>query len=158
MNSPMPPPPSGPQTPPPSYNSAPPAAPKRAKWPWFLGGCLILVLIIGAVVVGLGWFAVKQVSNTMTNAINNVPAVQENFGNVTDIGVDLGAISEAKKRGEKDIIYVTITGSKGKGRIVLKTDEATKRFSKVTLELPDGQTLDIDPTIIDKAIGGQLPR
>lgn len=123
----------------------PPAAPekKRKLWPWFLGGCLVLILLGVAAVVGLGYFGMKAVSAGGKEIVAQVPAVQEHFGAVTDAGMDFGAMMEAGQTG-KSVVIFNITGEKGEGRLVIETDQATQAFKSATLTLPSGETVEVD--------------
>jgi hypothetical protein len=44
----------------------------------------------------------------------------------------------------KSVVIFNITGEKGKGRLVIETDQATQAFKSATLTLPSGETLEVD--------------
>ena len=117
--------------------------PKRKLWPWFLGGCLVLILLGVGAVVGLGYFGMKAVSAGGKEIVAQVPAVQEHFGAVTDAGMDFGAMMEAGQTG-KSVVIFNITGEKGEGRLIIETDQATQAFKSATLTLPSGETVEVD--------------
>jgi hypothetical protein len=123
----------------------PPAAPekKRKLWPWFLGGCLTLIVLGGLAVAAMFYFGAKAVSAGGKEIVAQVPAVQEHFGAVTDAGMDFGAMMEASQAGRSVMIF-NITGEKGEGRLVIETDQATQAFKSATLTLPSGETLEVD--------------
>lgn len=123
----------------------PPAAPekKRKLWPWFLGGCLTLIVLGGLAVAAMFYFGAKAVSAGGKEIVGQVPAVQEHFGAVTDAGMDFGAMMEAGQSG-KSVVIFNITGEKGEGRLVIETDQATQAFKSATLTLPSGETVEVD--------------
>ncbi|MCZ8061629.1 hypothetical protein [Silanimonas sp.] len=130
MNTPFPPPPAAPEK-------------KRKLWPWFLGGCLTLIVLGGLAVAAMFYFGAKAVSAGGKEIVAQVPAVQEHFGAVTDAGMDFGAMMEASQAGRSVMIF-NITGEKGEGRLVIETDQATQAFKSATLTLPSGETLEVD--------------
>lgn len=136
MNTPFPPPPAN-------------DPPKRKLWPWFLGGCLVLILLAGAAVVGLGYFGMQAMGSATKDVVASVPAVQEHFGTVTDAGMDFGAMMEAGQAG-KSVVIFNITGEKGTGRIVVETDQATQQFKSATLTLPNGESLELDAETLQR--------
>jgi hypothetical protein len=125
--------------PPPPANDKP----KRKLWPWFLGGCLTLLVVGGLAVAAMFYFGAKAVSAGGKEIVAQVPAVQEHFGAVTDAGMDFGAMMEAGQTG-KSVVIFNITGEKGEGRLVIETDQATQAFKSATLTLPSGETVEVD--------------
>ena len=143
MNTPFPPPPAAPEK-------------KRKLWPWFLGGCLVLVLIAVAAVAGLGYFGLKAMGSATKEIVASVPAVQEHFGAVTDAGMDFAAMGSSP-----GAMVFKITGEKGEGRLTIQMDQATQQFQSATLTLPNGEVHELDATTLDqlKALQqGQLPQ
>jgi len=49
-------------------------AKKSNVWVWILGGCLGIILIIGIVIAGLGWWAARKVKNVIKE---NQPKLEE---------------------------------------------------------------------------------
>lgn len=147
MNTPYPPPP------------AAPAKPQRKLWPWFLGGCLLL-LLIGAVAIGaVLYFGAKAISAGTKELVGNVPAVREHFGAVSEAGLDLGAMTEAGQAGQSIMVF-RIAGEKGEGRLSIQLDPATQAFQSATLTLPNGEVHELDKKTLDqlKALQqGRLP-
>jgi hypothetical protein len=51
---------------------------KSSPWPWIVGGCLLIVIIIMAAIFGLGWWGARKLkteiekSQTIENVKNNV--------------------------------------------------------------------------------------
>jgi hypothetical protein len=117
--------------------------PKRKLWPWFLGGCLTLIVLGVAAFVGLGYFGMKAMGTATKDMVASVPAVQEHFGTITDAGMDMGAIMEAGQTG-KSVLAFTITGDKGDGRLVIEMDQTTQQFKSATLTLPSGEAMELD--------------
>lgn len=136
--------------PPPSANEKP----KRKLWPWFLGGCLVLILLAVAAFVGLGYFGMKAMGSATKEMVASVPVVQEHFGTVTDAGMDMGAIMEAGQTG-KSVLAFTITGDKGEGRLVIEMDQATQQFKAATLTLPNGEAMELDAATLQQLQGLQ---
>jgi hypothetical protein len=136
--------------PPPSANEKP----KRKLWPWFLGGCLVLILLGVAAFVGLGYFGMKAMGTATKDMVASVPAVQEHFGTITDAGMDMGAIMEAGQTG-KSVLAFTITGDKGDGRLVIEMDQATQQFKSATLTLPNGEAMELDVATLQQLQGLQ---
>jgi hypothetical protein len=143
MNTPFPPPPAAPEK-------------KRKLWPWFLGGCLLLILLAVGAFVAVGYFGLKALGTATKDVIANVPAVQEHFGAVSDAGMDFGAMSAS---GGSAMVF-KITGEKGEGRLSIQLDPATQQFKSATLTLPNGDVHEIDQTTLEqlKALQqGQMP-
>lgn len=143
MNTPFPPPPANDK-------------PKRTLWPWFLGGCLVLVLIAVAAVAGLGYFGMKAMGSAAKDMVASVPAVQEHFGAVTDAGMDFAAMGASPGS-----MVFKITGEKGEGRLDIRMNQATQEFESATLTLPNGEVHELDASALDqlKALqAGQLPQ
>ena len=141
MNTPYPPPPAN-------------DPPKRKLWPWFLGGCLVLILLGVGAVVGLGYFGMKAVGSATQEMVASVPVVQEHFGAVTDAGMDMGAMMEAGQAG-KSVVVFNITGEKGEGRLVIETDQTTQEFKSATLTLPSGEAVELDAATLRQLQGLQ---
>ena len=127
MNSPLPPP-------------APPAPKKRAIWPWVLGGCLTLVLLGAVGLVAVGWFGLKALGGAMTEVVGTIPGVEEHFGTLSDISVNLPATGATQGTG----MVLDITGSQGTGQLRLALDPKTGAFTSASVTLPDGETLVLD--------------
>jgi hypothetical protein len=135
----------------------PPAAPeaKRKLWPWFLGGCLLLILLAVGGFVAIGWFGVKALGSATKDVVASVPAVTEHFGAVTDAGMDFAAMGTTP-----GAMVFKITGEKGEGRLSIQLDPATQQFQSATLTLPNGEVHELDKKTLDqlKALQqGQLP-
>jgi hypothetical protein len=142
MNTPFPPPPSAPQKP-------------RKLWPWFLGGCLLLVVLGVAAVVGVGWFGLKAMGSATKDVVATVPVVQEHFGVVSDAGMDFAAMGTTP-----GAMVFKITGDKGEGRLAIQLDPVTQEFQSATLTLPNGETREIDPSLLrqlEALSKGQIP-
>jgi Tfp pilus assembly protein PilO len=56
-----------------------PAEKKSSPWPWVIGGCLLVVIIIAAIVVGLGWWGARKVKQEMQNYQPNVEGIKESI-------------------------------------------------------------------------------
>ena len=134
----------------------PPAAPAKQRkiWPWALGGCLVLLL--GGLAIGaVFWFGLKQFGAQTQSAVQALPGVEEHFGAVTDAGMDFGALGT-----NPGAMVFKITGEKGEGRLVVQIDPATREFRSATLTLPNGETREIDTTLLrqlEALSRGQLP-
>lgn len=140
MNQDFPPPP--PTTPP---SSSPPSpARKRAIWPWFLGGCLLIVLLAVVALGLLGWFGLKMAGSAMSTGMSQtmakVPGVTEHFGTLSDVSVDWAATTASGGRA----MVVDITGSQGKGELRIEVDPINGSFTGASIVLPDGRTLGLD--------------
>lgn len=137
MNTPFPPPPAAPET------------PKRKLWPWFLGGCLLLLLLGGLAIVAAGYFGMKAMGSATKDAVAQVPAVQEHFGVISDAGMDFAGMMEAGQAGQS-VMAFKITGEKGEGRLTIQLNPATQAFESATLTLPNGETRTLDTAALDK--------
>lgn len=115
----------------------PPTRKKRTLWPWFLGGCLLLLLIGGVLLVGLVWFGVKALGTQARDSIGSLPAVQENFGALTDASLDTGALAQG-------MMAFTLRGELGEGRLAIRLDPQTGAFDSATLTLPSGEVRQLD--------------
>ncbi len=60
----------------PPAGQTPPSAPAKKSnvWVWILGGCLIIILIIGIVMAGLAWWGARKVKNVIKE---NQPKLEE---------------------------------------------------------------------------------
>lgn len=135
----------------------PPAAPQKTRriWPWALGGCLVLVLLAVVGFVALGWFGLKAMGSATKDVMATVPAVQEHFGAINDAGMDFGAIGT-----NPGALTFNITGEKGTGTLVVQIDPQTRAFQSATLTLPNGETREIDTTVLrqlEALSQGQIP-
>jgi len=73
----------------------PQAAPQKKSnvWLWVIGGCLTVVILIGVIIFGLGWWGVNKVKKEMKN-INT----EETFNKIKDVANENGAdISDSIK-------------------------------------------------------------
>lgn len=130
MNTPFPPPPAAPEK-------------KRKLWPWFLGGCLVLILLI---VVGIGavtWFGLKAMGTQARDSIAALPAVQENFGTLADASIDTAALAQG-------MMAFTLTGERGEGRLAIKLNPQTGAFESATLTLPSGEVRELDGAALER--------
>jgi hypothetical protein len=135
----------------------PPAAGKPARkiWPWALGGCLLLVLLGVLAVGGIAWFGFKQLGTHTQAVVQGLPGVQEHFGTVSDAGMDLAAMGQ-----QPGAMVFTITGDKGTGTLRVNLDPLSGEFRSATLTLPNGETREIDPNLLQPLEGlmqGQIP-
>lgn len=138
--------------PPPPANDKP----KRKLWPWFLGGCLVLVLIGVAAFIGVGYLGAKWMGAAAKETLAGIPVVEENFGTVTDAGMDLMALGTTPGS-----MVFKITGEKGEGRLSIQVNPATQEFESATLTLPNGEVHDIDASVLEKLKAlqqGRLPQ
>lgn len=139
------------------FPSPPPAAakPQRKIWPWALGGCLVL-LLLGALAVGaMLWFGVKQIGGQVQQTVTAIPGVSENFGVISDAGMDLGAMGTTP-----GAMVFNITGEKGTGTLVVQIDPQTRAFQSATLTLPSGEKREIDIALLrqlEALSQGQVP-
>jgi F0F1-type ATP synthase membrane subunit b/b' len=64
----------------PSVEQTPPtvSAKKSNIWLWILGGCLGVVLIIGIIVAGMGWWAARKVKNIIKEGQPKVEEMRKN--------------------------------------------------------------------------------
>ena len=141
MNTPFPPPPANDK-------------PKRKLWPWFLGGCLVLIVIGAVAIGGLFYFGAKAVSAGGKEIVAQVPAVQEHFGAISDAGMDFGAMMAAGQAG-KSVMIFNITGEKGTGKLEIQLDQATQQFQSATITLPSGEVHTVDQATLDMLKGLQ---
>lgn len=144
MNTPFPPPP------------AAPAKPQRKLWPWFLGGCLMLLLLGGLAIGGMTWFGLKAFGSQTATTVQAIPGVQEHFGTISDAGMDFGAMGS-----NPGAMVFKITGEKGDGRLTIQMDPQTKAFRSATLTLPNGETREVDTAFLkslEALSQGQMPQ
>jgi Tfp pilus assembly protein PilO len=48
-----------------------------SPWPWIIGGCLLIVILILVAVVGLGWWGIREAKKEINNRINNNSILNE---------------------------------------------------------------------------------
>jgi hypothetical protein len=74
---------------PPPAPSVPPATPIPPKssspWPWIVGGCLIIFVLILIAVVGLGWWGMREAKKGIDEQMNKF---QPTIDNVNKEGED----------------------------------------------------------------------
>ena len=131
MNTPFPPPPNNAQK------------PKRKLWPWFLGGCLLLVLVGGVLVAALFWFGIKAVGTQARDSIASLPAVQQNFGALADASFDTSALAQG-------MMAFSLRGELGEGRLAIRLDPETGAFDSATLTLPNGEVRELDGAALQR--------
>lgn len=123
----------------------PPAAPQKQRkiWPWALGGCLVLLLLGALAIGGFFWFGLKQFGGQAQASVQALPGVSENFGTVTDAGIDWAAMGT-----NPNALVFNITGERGNGRLVVTLDPQSRQFQSATLTLPNGETREIDTALL----------
>ena len=123
----------------------PPAAheKKRKLWPWFLGGCLILVLLLGVGIAAITWFGLKAMGTQARDSIATLPAVQQNFGALSDASIDTGALAQG-------LMAFSLTGERGEGRLAIKLNPQTGAFESATLTLPSGEVRELDGAALQR--------
>lgn len=123
-------------------------APKRSIWPWALGGCLLLVVLVVGGFIAAIWFGLSAFKDQATAAISEHPVVVEHFGTVSDVSLDFAAMSTPQADPNNQAIVVNITGSNGTGQatvIMRNNPGGDPTFVSATLTLPNGETLELDP-------------
>lgn len=136
---------------------APNATKPRKLWPWFLGGCLLLVLLAIGAFVAMAWFGMKMMGDGAKQAVSGVPLVQEHFGRVEDVSMDFGGLMEAGQAGQQAMVF-RLRGEKGEGRLVITMDPAGG-FQSATVTLPNGEVHELDQRALEqlKTLQGGLP-
>jgi hypothetical protein len=124
---------------------APNAGKPRKLWPWFLGGCLLLVLLGVVALVAVGWFGMKMMGDATRKIVAEVPLVEEHFGKVTDAGMDFGGMGS-----QPGAMVFRIVGEKGEGRLVITLDPSTSQFQSATLILPNGEEHALDQRTLEQ--------
>lgn len=56
-------PPSAPQQAPP-----PPNQPKSNPWPWIVGGCLMIIILIAGTIIFIGWLGARKIKKEIQNS------------------------------------------------------------------------------------------
>lgn len=123
-------------------------APKRSIWPWALGGCLLLVVLVVGGIIAAVWFGYSAFKDQATAAISEHPVVVEHFGTVSDVSLDFAAMGTPQADPNNQAIVVNITGSNGTGKatvIMRNNPGGDPSFVSATLTLPNGETLELDP-------------
>ncbi len=126
---------------PPSPGS--PAKPQRKLWPWFLGGCLLLVLLAIGTFALLAWFGIKAMSTQARDTVAALPMVQENFGTLTGADFDTSALAQG-------VLAFSLTGQHGEGRLAIRVNPQTGAFESATLTLPNGEVRELDTTALQR--------
>ena len=82
---PLPPPAPQPQSPPPL--PAPPVQKSGSPWPWIIGGCLFVIILIVAAVVGLGWWGIREAKKEINQRVDKYePTLDSMKENVDKMG------------------------------------------------------------------------
>lgn len=130
---------------PPPPPTAQAAAPRRL-WPWVLG-CFSLLLLAGVLLVAGVWFGIRALGNMGQQMVAAVPGVQEQFGEITDVGIDWPAISAAAAAGQQAIV-LDLSGATGTGALKIVLDPASGQFRSAQLTLPTGEVREFDATML----------
>jgi len=134
MNTPFPPP------------SPTPARSARRIWPWALG-CFTLLLLAGVLLVAGIWFGIRALGQMSQQMVTAIPGVQAQFGEITDVGIDWGAISAAAAAGRQAIV-LDLSGAAGVGGLEIEIDPGSGAFRSARLTLPNGEVRELDTAML----------
>ena len=120
--------------------------PKRKLWPWFLGGCLLLIVLVVGGIVGVGFWGMGKFGDLVQEGFKDHPAVIEHFGTLESVNMDFQATSQA----DGQSVVFAVTGSKGKGQIAIpKTEmesmESGEGAQVFVITTPTGEQVEVDP-------------
>ncbi len=131
------------------------APPKKSnKTLWLILGCggglILLGLLCCGGFVGLGFFGINMASDQIKAQIANDPAIQENIGEIQEMGMDFGATgAEAQKNqnngGQASTVF-SIKGSKGSGQVLVTPVQNGP--PTMTLRKSDGTEIPLQPTAV----------
>ncbi len=131
-------------------------APKRSIWPWALGGCLLLVVLVVVGIVGVAWWAMGAIKDQATAVVTEHPLVTEHFGTVSDVSLNFEATGATQVGANEQALVVDITGSNGTGQatVILRNNPSGEpTFVRATLTLPNGDELELDPATLNIPMG-----
>ena len=105
---------------------------------------LVLVLLCCGGGIGIVWFGLGVVENSVLSQLKDHPAVQEHIGEVEEFEMDL--MASANHEDSETFIY-DVSGSKGSGTFEVRsvTVGSREEISNATLELPDGTRITLVP-------------
>ena len=127
-------------------------APKRPIWPWALGGCLLLIVLVVAGILGLAWWGINAFKDQAAAVVTEHPVVVEHFGTVSDVSLNFEAMGTAQADPNEQAIVVDITGTNGTGQAVVimrNNPGGEPAFVRATLTLPNGDELELDPATLN---------
>lgn len=111
-------------------------------WLWVLGILGGLFIVGSMVCCGVIYYGSSQISSLVAEAameeFQNDPAVQEHIGTIESSEMNFSeAISESAKDPNVAVVVFGVTGDKGSGKILHKTNNETQELT-VTLVMDDG--------------------
>lgn len=125
-----------------------PAQKSSNTWLWVLG-IIGGVFLVGAMVCcGLMFYAWNQTSGLIAAAaleeFADDPAIVENIGTIQSSDMNLGeAVNESSKDEAVSAMVFDVTGDKGSGKIILRTNNRTQEMT-AKLVMDDGQEFDLE--------------
>jgi hypothetical protein len=126
----------------PAFGSAPPPK-KSSAMMWIL---IILGISAGLVVVCcggctmLGMWGLNQGSAQIATELKDTPVVKEHLGDNLTMSMNFTATAnEQQQKNDKDLVAFDASGSKGKGTIIVTTEQGgPNAVQSAKLRLPDG--------------------
>ena len=105
---------------------------------------LVLVLLCCGGGIGIVWFGLGVVEDSVLSQLHDHPAVQEHIGEVEDFEMNLMASANHE---DSDTFIYDVSGSNGSGRLEVRsvTVGSREEISNATLELPDGTRINLVP-------------
>ena len=123
-----------------------------SKWIfWGCGGCLTLIVLLGAFAVGMMFFVFGTIKNTdvVANAIKqsqSSPQVQAALGTPIETGWWIsGSVNISNGAGRADISG-PISGPKGDGTLILKATKSAGgswEYSQMEVQVTNGATINL---------------
>ncbi|KAA5541012.1 hypothetical protein FYK55_19120 [Roseiconus nitratireducens] len=124
--------------------------PKKSSntWLWVLGILGGLFLLSSVICCGVVYYMSSEFSGFIANAavgeFQDDPVIQEHIGQITSSDTNFGdAIQQSSDNQGVTTMVFDVTGEKGSGKIVLRTDQKTNKTSAV-LQLDDGTEYDLE--------------
>ena len=123
-------------------------------------GCLIAVVVVFLLLflvccgggIGMFYFGTNALSEIVISQVENDSAILEHIGEVESCSLDFGATAKAaesaEQAGDPTPIAFEITGSKGKGTLLLMPEaDNQESFSSGTLILPNGDRIPLQELV-----------
>ena len=105
---------------------------------------LVLVLLCCGGGIGVVWFGLGVVENSVLSQLRDHPAVEEHIGEIEEFKMNLMASANHE---DSDTFIYDVSGSKGSGTLEVRsvTVGSHEEISDATLELPDGTRINLIP-------------
>ncbi len=118
--------------------------PKRKLWPWFLGGCLLLIVLVIGGIFAAGYWGISKLGEMAQAGFEENAVVIEQFGEIQNVSMNFAASGENNGQ----FIVFDVEGEKGKGSIAMDKDAVEQGGAGrlLIITTPNGEVIEVDLT------------